>query len=62
VNKFAKALLLALIFAAPATVFASQAQAKTIHVSNTKASKVKQLKHHKHHKHHAKNLVHKTHK
>ncbi|MBN3910386.1 MAG: hypothetical protein HWQ35_28740 [Nostoc sp. NMS1] len=62
-NKFAKALLLALIFAAPVTAFASQAQAKTIHhVANTKSSKVKQVKHHKHHKHHVKNLAPKTHK
>ncbi|MEH1867792.1 MAG: hypothetical protein V7K69_22700 [Nostoc sp.] len=62
-NKFAKALLLALIFAAPVTAFASQAQAKTIHhVATTKSSKVKQLKHHKHYKHHAKNIAPKTHK
>ncbi|BBD68534.1 hypothetical protein NIES4072_41530 [Nostoc commune NIES-4072] len=62
-NKFAKALLLALVFAAPVTVFASQAQAKTMHhVASTKASKAKQLKHHKHYKHNAKNLTHKTHK
>jgi ABC-type transporter MlaC component len=62
VNKFAKALLLALIFAAPVTAFASQAQAKTIHhVAATKFSKIKHVKHHKHHKHHAKNIAPKTH-
>jgi hypothetical protein len=62
VNKFAKALLLALIFAAPVTAFASQAQAKTIHhVAATKSSKIKHVKHHKHHKHHAKNIAPKTH-
>ncbi|MEJ6486999.1 hypothetical protein N0Y54_38060 [Nostoc punctiforme UO1] len=61
-NKFAKALLLALIFAAPVTAFASQAQAKTIHhVATTKSSKIKHVKHHKHHKHHAKNIAPKTH-
>ncbi|MEH2308349.1 hypothetical protein [Nostoc sp.] len=64
-NKFAKALLLALIFAAPVTAFASQAQAKTIHhVATTKSSKIKHVKHHKHHKHHkqhVKNIAPKTH-
>ncbi|MEH2058781.1 MAG: hypothetical protein V7K97_22035 [Nostoc sp.] len=58
-NKFAKALLLALVFAAPVTVFASQAQAQTIHHASVKAGK----RHHKtHHKHNAKNLTHRTHK
>ncbi|WP_392481381.1 hypothetical protein [Nostoc sp. C110] len=62
-NKFAKALLLALIFAAPVTAFASQAQAESIHhVATTKSSKIKHVKHHKHHKHHAKNIAPKTHK
>ncbi|QKQ72691.1 hypothetical protein [Nostoc sp. TCL240-02] len=62
-NKFAKVLVLALIFAAPVTVFASQAQAKTIHhVASTKENKTHKIKHHKHHKHHAKNLAPKTHK
>ena len=54
-NKFAKALLLALIFAAPVTVFVSQAQA-TVHKASVKGAKVH---HHKHHRHHAKNLAHK---
>ncbi|MEH2164089.1 MAG: hypothetical protein V7K38_24315 [Nostoc sp.] len=59
-KKFAKVLLLALIFAAPATVFASQAQAKTTsHVASVKSGKVK---HHRHYKHHTKNLAPKTHK
>ncbi|MEH2061713.1 MAG: hypothetical protein V7K50_05470 [Nostoc sp.] len=58
-NKFAKALLLALVFAAPVTVFASQAQATTAHHAS-----VKSAKHHRklHHKHNAKNLTHRTHK
>lgn len=56
VNKFAKALILALIFAAPVTAFASQAQAQTIHHPSVKSAKVH---HTKHHKHHAKKLVHK---
>ncbi|WP_375513063.1 hypothetical protein [uncultured Nostoc sp.] len=55
-NKFAKALLLALIFAAPVTVFASQAQAKTTHHARVKGAKVHHLRHHRHH---AKNLTHK---
>ena len=57
-NKFAKALLLALIFAAPVTAFASQAQAKTIHHTSVKSAKV----HHKHHRRHAKKIVHKIYK
>ncbi|MEH2114664.1 hypothetical protein [Nostoc sp.] len=57
-NKFAKALLLALVFAAPVTVFASQAQAKQVSVASVKSAKV----HHKtHHKRHAKNLTHTPH-
>ncbi|MEH2080734.1 MAG: hypothetical protein V7K89_12240 [Nostoc sp.] len=48
-NKFAKALLLALIFAAPVTAFASQAQAKTIYHPGIKSAKVHHTKHHKHH-------------
>ncbi|MFN6485534.1 MULTISPECIES: hypothetical protein [unclassified Nostoc] len=56
-NKFAKALLLVLVFAAPVTVFASQAQANTIHHTRVKSGKIH---HTKHHKHHAKNLTHKT--
>ncbi|WP_334818685.1 hypothetical protein [Nostoc sp.] len=55
-NKFVKALLLALIFAAPVTAFGSQAQAKTIHHTRVKSAKVHHIKHHRHH---AKNLVHK---
>ncbi|MEH2169522.1 MAG: hypothetical protein V7K41_23255 [Nostoc sp.] len=47
-NKFAKALLLALIFAAPVTV-ASQAQAKTIHHTSGKYAKVHHTKHHRRH-------------
>ncbi|MEH2027948.1 hypothetical protein [Nostoc sp.] len=58
-NKFAKALLLALVFAAPVTVFASQAQANTIHHAGVKAGKVH---HSRHHRHHAKNLTHKAYK
>ncbi len=59
-NKLAKVLLLALIVAAPATVFASQAQAKTSHhVASVKSGKVK---HHKHYKHHTKNVAPKAHK
>ncbi|MBN3926668.1 hypothetical protein [Nostoc sp. NMS4] len=61
-NKFAKALLLALIFAAPVTAFASQAQARTIHHSRVKAAKVHHKTHYKtHYKRHAKNLAPKTH-
>ncbi|MEH1779065.1 MAG: hypothetical protein V7K67_06335 [Nostoc sp.] len=60
-NKFAQALLLALIFAAPVTAFASQAQAKTIHHASVKTVKHHRTKHHKTHKRHAKNLTHKTH-
>ncbi|MEH2051090.1 hypothetical protein [Nostoc sp.] len=61
-NKFAKALLLALVFAAPVTVFASQAQAKEVRVASVKSAKVHHKTHHKtHHKRHAKNLTHKTH-
>lgn len=58
-NKFAKALLLALVFAAPVTVFASQAQAKTIHHASVKSAK---HRHNIHYKYNAKNLTHKTHK
>ncbi|MCW5313455.1 hypothetical protein GTQ43_06425 [Nostoc sp. KVJ3] len=61
-NKFAKALLLTLVFAAPVTVFASEAQAKPTHVASAKSYKSHQLKHHKYHKHHAKKLTLKTHK
>ncbi|MBN3959232.1 hypothetical protein [Nostoc sp. NMS8] len=61
-NKFAKALLLALVFAAPVTVFASQAQAKGTHVASVKSAKVHHKRHHKtHHKRHAKNLTHTPH-
>lgn len=59
-NKFAKVLLLALIFAAPVTAFASQAQAKVIHHPSVKSAKVYHKV--KHHRHHAKNLAHKTYK
>ncbi|MEH2433505.1 MAG: hypothetical protein V7K25_04515 [Nostoc sp.] len=55
-NKFAKALLLALVFAAPVTIFASQAQA-VVHTARVKGAKVH---HHKHHRHHAKNVAPKT--
>ena len=59
-NKFAKALLLALIFAAPVTVFASQAQA-SVHTASVKGAKVHHKTHHKiHHKRHAKNVAPKT--
>ncbi|MEH2322297.1 MAG: hypothetical protein V7K32_01570 [Nostoc sp.] len=51
-NKFAKALLLALVFAAPITVFASQAQA-AVHTARVKGAKV----HHRHHRHHVKNVA-----
>ncbi|MEH1967481.1 hypothetical protein [Nostoc sp.] len=61
-NKFAQALLLALIFAAPVTVFASEAQANIIHVASIKGAKVHHKTHHKNHKHHAKNLAHKIHR
>ncbi|BDI17942.1 hypothetical protein ANSO36C_37440 [Nostoc cf. commune SO-36] len=65
-NKFAKALLLALIFAAPLSAFASEAQAKTVYTHNVvKSAKVhqnKHYKHHKNHKHHAKNVAVKAHK
>lgn len=57
-NKFAKVLLLALIFAAPVTVFTSVAQAKTIHTGSVKAGKVYHKTHHKYHRHHAKKLIH----
>ncbi|MEH1770101.1 MAG: hypothetical protein V7L27_21990 [Nostoc sp.] len=60
-NKFAQALLLALVFAAPVTVFASQAQAKTIHHASVKTVKHHRIKLHKANKRHAKNLTHKTH-
>ncbi|MEH1942330.1 MAG: hypothetical protein V7L01_19240 [Nostoc sp.] len=61
-NKFAKVLLLALIVAAPVTVFASQAQAAT-HTASVKSTKVHHKTHHKtHHKHHAKNVAPKTYK
>ncbi|MEH2232434.1 MAG: hypothetical protein V7K71_22865 [Nostoc sp.] len=55
-NKFAKALLLALIFAAPVTAFASQAQAKTIRHTSVKSAKVHHIKYHRHH---TKKLAHK---
>ncbi|MEH1852723.1 MAG: hypothetical protein V7L11_13915 [Nostoc sp.] len=61
-NKFAQALLLALVFAAPVTVFASQAQAKVVRVASVRSAKVHHKIHHKtHYKRHAKNLTHKTH-
>jgi hypothetical protein len=59
VNKFAKALLLALVFAAPVTVFASQAQAKTVHHASVKAGKHHRIKHHRRN---VKNLTHQSHK
>ncbi|WP_428850576.1 hypothetical protein [Nostoc sp. ChiQUE02] len=53
---------MALIFAAPVTVFASEAQANIIHVASIKGAKVHHKTHHKNHKHHAKNLAHKIHR
>ncbi|MEH1840797.1 MAG: hypothetical protein V7L20_19075 [Nostoc sp.] len=61
-NKFTKALLLAVIFAAPLTVFASQAQA-VVHTTSVKGAKVHHKTHHKrHHKGHPKNVAPKTNK
>ncbi|MBD2515742.1 hypothetical protein H6G93_12105 [Nostoc sp. FACHB-973] len=53
-NNFAKALVLALIFAAPVAISVPAVQAGTIHHTNIKAAKVhhKYYKHHKHHKVH----------
>ncbi|MEH1836463.1 MAG: hypothetical protein V7L29_31525 [Nostoc sp.] len=56
-NKFGKVLLLALIFAAPVTVFTSVAQAKTIHTGSVKAGKYHKYHNHKHHMHHAKKPI-----
>ncbi|MEH1870080.1 hypothetical protein [Nostoc sp.] len=56
-NKFANALLLALVFAAPVTVFASQAQA-AVHKTSVKGAK----HHYRHHRHHHTNVVPKTNK
>ncbi|MBD2613088.1 MULTISPECIES: hypothetical protein [Nostoc] len=57
-NNFAKALVLALIFATPVAISAPAVQAGTIHPTKIKTVKVHQ-KHYKHHKHHP---VHKAHK
>ncbi|MFN6561044.1 MAG: hypothetical protein RMY28_014820 [Nostoc sp. ChiSLP01] len=57
-NNFAKAFVLALIFAAPVAISAPAVQAGTIHSTKIKTAKVHQ-KYYKHHKHH---LVHKAHK
>ncbi|MEH2425254.1 MAG: hypothetical protein V7K48_31440 [Nostoc sp.] len=61
-NKFAKALLLALIFAAPITVFTSVAQANIHHTGYRKTGTRKGYKvykgHYKHYKHHPKKPTH----
>ncbi|MBC1241164.1 hypothetical protein [Nostoc sp. 2RC] len=57
-NNFAKAFVLASIFAAPVAISTPAVQAGTIHSTKIKTTKVHQ-KHHKNHKHH---LVHKAHK
>ncbi|MDZ8025185.1 MAG: hypothetical protein RMY36_011465 [Nostoc sp. SerVER01] len=57
-HNFAKALVLALIFAAPVAISVPAVQAGTIHHTKIKTAKVHQ-KYYKHHKHH---LVHKAHK
>ncbi|MBW4674637.1 MAG: hypothetical protein KME52_11595 [Desmonostoc geniculatum HA4340-LM1] len=53
-NSFAKALVLALIFAAPVAISVPAVQAVTIHHSKIKAAKI----HHKHYKHHKHHQVH----
>jgi len=57
-NKFAKALLLAIVFAAPVAISAPAVQAKTATSGNTASTAVKSeagtksMKHHKRYKHH----------
>jgi hypothetical protein len=62
VNNFAKALVLALMFADPVAISVPAAQARTIHHPNIKSGKIHHVKHLKHHKHHLKNQLHKAHK
>ncbi|MDF5709247.1 MAG: hypothetical protein PUP90_16675 [Nostoc sp. S4] len=57
-NNFAKALVLALIFAAPVAISVPAVQAETVRHPQVKTTKV----HHKHYKHRKHHLVKKVHK
>ncbi|WP_392531319.1 hypothetical protein [Nostoc sp. C117] len=61
-NNFAKALVLALMFAAPVAISVPAVQAATTHKAHVKSGKIHHTKHTRHHKRHLKNQLQKPQK